>query len=299
VYYTAAQAYRAARSSPGSLPDGHFIAEINPEVERAVNEAAELAQRGKMDQARATMERLLREHPANHTVYFGMGVLHAIRGECRQSIPWFDKATAIFPYFVEAHFNKALAYQKELDIANAVRAYRKVVEVGDPKEPEVAKAKEFLKDIAAAILKNDGVDLDTYMESQDVFNRAFALMERGDWEGALAGFRATAAKNDWNAPTHGNMGLCLARLGRKAEALKELDRAIEVDPRYEPAMFNRLAVERMEEGKPMVVAGFERIDFSRQQVMRTREGGSFFRRLSAMCRRDHNGREESHDKTQQ
>jgi len=297
VHYTTAQTYRAARSSPGALPDGHFIAEINPEVERAVNEAAELAQRGGTDQARATMERLLREHPRNHTVHFGMGVLHAIRGEHRESIKWFDKATAIFPYFIEAHFNKALAYQKELDIAGAVRAYRKVVEVGDPKELEVKRAKEFLADMAAAIRTSDGVDLDTYMESQDAFNHAFDLMEQGNWEEALAGFRAATAKNDRNAPTHGNIGLCLAKLGRKAEALKELDLAVEIDPRYEPAKFNRVAVERMEEGKPMDVAGFERIEFGKEQVLSKREGGSWFRRFSAMRRRRHARKGESDGRT--
>ena len=297
AHYTAAQTHRAARSSLGALPDGHFITEINPEVERAVNEAAELAQRGKMDQARATMERLLREHPGNHTVHFGMGVLHAIRGEHRESIKWFDKATAIYPYFVEAHFNKAVAYQKELDVANAVRAYRKVVEVGDPKELEVKRAREFLANMAAAIGKDDGVDLDTYLESQDAFNHAFDLMEQGDWEEALAGFRAAAARNDRNAPTHGNIGLCLANLGRKAEALKELDRAMVIDPRYEPAKFNRVAVERMVEGKPMEVAGFERIEFSKQQVLSKREGGSWSSRFSAMRGRKHEREGESDDRT--
>jgi Tfp pilus assembly protein PilF len=113
----------------------------------------------------------------------------------------------------------------------------------------------------------------------------------------LAGFRAAAAKTERNAPTHGNIGLCLARLGRKAEALKELDRAIAIDPRYQPAMFNRLAVERMEEGKPMAVAGFERIEFSKDQLMRKRKGGSFFRRFSEMRGRMHERESESDDRT--
>lgn len=192
AHYTAAQTYRAARSSSGALPDGHFITEINPEVKRA---------------------------------------------------------------------------------------------------------REFLANMAAAIGKDDGVDLDTYLESQDAFNHAFDLMEQGDWEEALAGFRAAAARNDRNAPTHGNIGLCLANLGRKAEALKELDRAMVIDPRYEPAKFNRVAVERMVEGKPMEVAGFERIEFSKQQVLSKREGGSWSSRFSAMRGRKHEREGESDDRT--
>jgi tetratricopeptide (TPR) repeat protein len=269
-HYATAQGYRAGRATSGAMPDGHFIVEINPEVEQAVNEAAELAGRGRMDQARATMERLLREHPVNHTVHFGMGVLNAIQGEHLEAIKWFDRATTIYPYFVEAYFNKGVACQKEFDIAGSVRAFRKVVDVGDPKELEVKHAKDLLSGMADAIRKTDGIDLDTYMESQDLFNRAFALFEAGSWEEALAGFRAAAAKNDRNSPTHGNIGLCLASLGRKAEALKELDRALEIDPRYEPAKFNRVAVERMEEGRPMEGVGYQRICFSKEQVLADR-----------------------------
>ena len=68
--------------------------------------------------------------------------------------------------------------------------------------------------------------------------------------------------NDRNVPTHGNMGLCLAKLARKAAALKELDRAIEMDSGYEPAKDNRLVVEQMEEGLPLEAAKFRRVEFS-------------------------------------
>ena len=268
THYTTARKYQAARRSPARLPDGHFIAELNPEVEQAVNDALELAQRGKTDPAWESMQRLLRQHPGNHTVCFGMGTLHANGGDHRDAIKWFDKAIAIFPYFVEAHFNKAAAYQKQLDVGNAIRSYRKVVEVGDPGETTVKQAQSFLDSMAEVIQKNEGVDLDAYLESHDEFNRAFALMEKGDWLSALAGFRACAAKTDRHAPTHGNMGICFAKLGRKAEALAELDRALEIDPDYEPAITNRVLVERIEEGKPMDFAPFAKIEYGKERFVR-------------------------------
>ena len=107
-------------------------------------------------------------------------------------------------------------------------------------------------------------------------------MEQGAWDRALAGFRAAAAMNDRNPPTHGNMGLCLAKLGRRAEALMELDRALEIDPQYDPASQNRVVVERMQEGVPMDIAGVKRVEFSKEKVMREQEGRSWFRRLIAM-----------------
>src|ERR1039457_1572543 len=91
-------------------------------------------------------------------------------------------------------------------------------------------------------------------------------MEKGDWSGALAGFRASAAKHDRNSPIHGNMGLCLAHLGHKAQALAEFDRALEIDPEYSPAAANRAAAEHMEEGAPLKSAGFKIVEFAREKI---------------------------------
>ncbi len=285
THYAVAQQYRASRRGPATLPDGHFIAELNPEVETAVNHAMDLAERGKLDKAWPEVKRLLREHPGNHTVLFAEGTLHAIQAEHGKAIECFDRAIAIFPYFVEAHFNRAVSYQKQLDVCNAIRAFRKVVEVGDPKEPEVKKAQSFLDDMAETIRRNDGVDLDAYLESQVEFDRAYALMERGEWLSALDGFRAAAAKNGRNAPIHGNMGLCYAKLGHKAKALAALDRALELDPDYGPAKTNRRAVERMEEGRPLDIASFVSTNWSRERFER-RQADGFGSRLKRLLGRD-------------
>jgi len=252
AYYTTVQQYRAVRRTPAAPPDGHYIVEINPEVERAVNGAMELAQKGKTNQALTSMNGLLREHPRNHIVCYGLGALHAIEGAHKEAIQWFDKAIAIFPYFVEAHFNKAVAYRKQFDVGNAIRAYRKAVEFGKRADPMVEQAQSFLDSMTKTIRRHEGVDLDTYLKAMTEFDDAFALMEKGNWLRALEGFRLCVALTERHAPSHGNMGLCYAKLGHKAKALAELDRALEIDPRYELAMANRVVVERMEEGRPIV-----------------------------------------------
>jgi tetratricopeptide (TPR) repeat protein len=268
TYYTVAEQYRATRSAPAQRPQRHFLIEINPDVEQAVNDTLDLARKGQSQQAWEAMKGLLKKQPQNHLACYGMGTLHALEGNCQHAIRWFDKAIAIYPFFVEAHYNKAVAYQKQVDVGNAIRAYRKVVEIGDPTDDVVRQAQTFLDSSAVVIRQNEGVDLDTYLESQAEFDRAFALMEKGDWLSALARFRASAAKTDRHAPTHGNMGICLAKLGRKAAALAELDRALEISPNYEPALNNRPIVERMEEGKAMDFAPFQRIYYARECLTR-------------------------------
>lgn len=264
TYHTAAQQYRAERSQrtvPAALPKGHFIVELNPEIEAAVDAAMELCDRGKVEAARVQVNRLLLAHPENHLVCYAKGVLHAIQEEHEEAIKWFDKALAIYPYLVEAHFNKAVAYQKLLRLAPAVLAYRQVVALGDPNDLPARQARSFLDDLAVSIRRTEGVDLDSYIESESLFDHAFTRMAQGDWDGALSGFRASAAKNDRNAPIHGNMALCLAELGFKAQSLAELERALEIDPQYEPAMTNRAVIERMQEGIALNAGGFERIEY--------------------------------------
>ena len=91
-------------------------------------------------------------------VCYGMGTVHAIKGEYKESVKWFDKAISIFPYFVEAYFNMAVSYQKQLDVGNAIRAYRKVVELASKRYARKA-CQIVLDGMAVAIRRTEGVDL--------------------------------------------------------------------------------------------------------------------------------------------
>lgn len=267
-HYANAQLYQQSRRAPAVSQDEPFIVEVDSDVESAVSDALELAQNGSMERARARMDSLLRKHPENHMVCYGMGTLYGFQGDYQKAVEWLDKATAIFPSFVEAHFNKAVSFQKLLDVANAIRSYRKVVAVGKASDPEIKEAQSFLDGMAASIRKSDGVDLDTFLKAHDEFNAAFEHMEKKDWSQALEGFRVCVALSERHAPSHGNMGLCLAKLGRKAEALAALDHALEINPRYEPARLNRVIVERMQEGRPLEVTETKSIEFGKESFLR-------------------------------
>jgi Flp pilus assembly protein TadD len=149
-----------------------------------------------------------------------------------------------------------------------------VVEIGESDLPEVQEARDAVEVMEKYVRENDGIDLDTYLEALDEFDQAFARLQAGDYRSALNGFRFAAAKNDRNAPTHGNLGLCLAKLGRKAEALAELNRAIELDPGYHPARANLLAVEQMKEGQPLSAEVDVPINFNRDRLEQEARDGN-------------------------
>jgi tetratricopeptide (TPR) repeat protein len=269
-HFIAALKNESKRGNRSGDSKRHFLFELNPEVEETVDALLQRAEEGETDQTLSELYELWREHPQNHVVCYAIGTVHGLREETSEAIEWFDKAIAINPFLIEAHFNKGVAFQKQLEVASSVRAFRKVLELGDPADPVYRQARSQVDGIARVIRKTEDVDLDTYLESYEEFDRAFALMEQKDWSGALAGFRNCLIKVERHAPTHGNMAICFAQLGRKAEALASLDRALEIDPDYGPALQNRGNVEEMEEGKPMAPAGFESVDYSREKFKKQR-----------------------------
>ena len=119
--------------------------------------------------------------------------------------------------------------------------------------------------ISAQVWKDQRLTLDSFLQASDLFHQAFALMEKSDWQAALAGFRASVAINRNNAPSQGNIGLSLSYLGRKAEALAAFDRALEIDPDYQPARSNRNFIQDSEEGVSLDNIGFKTINYSEKK----------------------------------
>ncbi len=245
-----------------------FLIEINPEVEQAVDNALRFAEGGNLARALELLQELEREHPRNHLICYGLGTVKALGGKHDEAILHLDKAIEIYPYFIEAMFNRATSYRDMLDIPNAIRKYREVLEIADPADFVAKHSREVLKSIAETIQKHHGTDLDAFLNSNDEFVRVCDAMDQGEWSTALAGLQNCATQVPRNPPTLGNMGICLAALGRKADALAALDRALEINPDYQPASSNRPIIERMEEGTPAEISDFRSINFAKEQLER-------------------------------
>ena len=265
VYYASTQKYEDRHSVTAVLPEGHFLLDINPEVEQAVDAALIQLEKGLTHQSLSSLIKLLELYPQSYEVNYGIGTVHAVKGQPEKAIQWFDKAIAIYPYSIHAHYNKAVAYSQLLDFPNCIRSYQRVVALGDPKEQAAQEARAFIAKVSASIWKEQRLTLDAYLEANNYFREAFALMEKNEWQAALDGFRASAAINPTNAPSQGNIGLCLGYLGRKAEALAALDRALEINPDYEPASSNREIIEKLTEGVPLENIDSITIDYSKEK----------------------------------
>lgn len=265
-YFEAATQYHSSKVQESSHK--RFIVEVNEVVERKVDSALGLIERGKIREARDILTELKKKHPKNYQVIYGLGVTHAFEGQLDDAINYFTRATDIFPYFIEAHFNKGIAYKKKFDLRNMVKSLKKVIEIGNAQDETVQQAKDLVSSLENEILKNQNINLDDFFEAQDKFEMAFSHMEKGEWQNAISGFKECLNINQNHQQSYGNLGLCYAQLGQRAKAITSLDKALEIDPKYEPARLNKAMIEGLQEGEKPNVKQFQSIEYYKEFPLR-------------------------------
>ena len=142
---------------------------------------------GKTEEATTRSDGLLEKHPHYPTVQYAKGCLCAQQGDPAASIPFFEDAVRINPYFLEAWANLSLAASQVLKLSRAAEAAREVIELDQPGSPISAQAKSLLTDLNR-FAREGGVSLKNFLEASVVFDEAFDLMDQGDFEGARKGF---------------------------------------------------------------------------------------------------------------
>jgi tetratricopeptide (TPR) repeat protein len=240
-----------------------FIIAIDEEIDRKVNDALGMVEMGFIDKGAVIIEGLMTHYPDYQTVHFGMGVVHAFREQYDEAIRCFKKALDIFPYFIDAQFNLAVSYQKKLDVGNTIKAHQKVVEIGSADDDLVRQARRFLSSMEENIRKEQGIGLEAYLKGMDIFEKACDYMEEAKWEKAIVCFKdcLNIVKNHYQS--YGNMGLCYAKLGKREQAISALDRAIEINPGYEPALINREMIAGLKADERIPDGHIETIDYSK------------------------------------
>jgi tetratricopeptide (TPR) repeat protein len=113
----------------------------------------------------------------------------------------------------------------------------------------LSEAKRRLDDLEKMIRKLHGFDMDIFLSNSDTFNKAFAALQNRQFVSAISLFKVVLATDPKNVQSWGNLGLAYAGIGEKGKALECLDKALELDPEYEIAAVNKLAIEVMREGE--------------------------------------------------
>lgn len=227
------------------IEDMDFDLDPTLDIKNSVDHALSLLENDQMEEAETMINNLIKKHPRHHQVQYAMGFLLIFQDKIDEAITYFDAAIEISPQFIDAHYNRAVAYKEKLEIENMVRAFQDVIRIGESHNYFVKESQKMLDSFESSIMETDGVDLETYIKSLTNFDNGFEQMENGNIESAIKLFQKSISYNGNNPKPYSNLGICYSKIGKQQLALEAFDKAIEIDPTYQPALINRKVTERM------------------------------------------------------
>jgi len=237
-HFKEAERYRNGRIRQGHRPE--FTVRIDERVEKETDRALQQIELGYgVAEAEARIRQLYREDPDLWCTQYAMGVVYLAHGDAERAAVHFEQAVTTDPYFAEAHYNLSACHQQSVEPLKAIRSLQAARDVAKPGTGIHTKANARLRELADVVRRTEGVGMKTFLQAGEVFDRGVASMDKGDFRQAIIEFRESLRIRP-NAPQpYGNLGICFGKLGMKERAMAMLDRALEIDPTYEPAMWNR------------------------------------------------------------
>lgn len=250
-YYAQSEQYAQDKAKKFSRIKQLLSTIFNPEVDEILFQALAMIKSGNIAEGEEIISELLQKHPNLATVHYAMGVVCQEKNQYDEAITYFDKTVEMFPYFIEAWFNKGACHQIKLEVEETLKAYQKVIELGEPEQDIVCQAKDFLAGFEKTIYEEAGISLDMYQKAKEQFKIAYMDMQNRKYEKAITGFQMVTSMNPKLSQAYGNIGICYAYLGYKQEALDALDKALQIEPQYEPAIHNRIIIASLKEGEKL------------------------------------------------
>jgi tetratricopeptide (TPR) repeat protein len=253
-------------------PEEPFIAELRPDLDEAVDRVLQRMESGLGRAVEPELKALLKKNPHYHMTHYAMGAyMGTVMKDPAGALPFFEKAVQILPPFPEGHYNLAIAARMACDIPKAVKALRAALRYSREDGEIAAKARQELQFLETTLLQTSPFpNLDAYLANAKLFDDGFVCLNQGDFEKAVQLFQRVLGENPTHVQSFGNMALAYAGLGRRAKAMECFDRALALDPEYEPAITNRRVVAPMREGEPFLPDGMKETQYYAQKLLRER-----------------------------
>jgi len=207
----AAAAQETLRRQPGYLPARLLL-------------ARSLLELGRADESRALYEALVREHPEAAEAHYGLGRIHAARGEKAAAVEQLRKACELFPAFGAAHFALARVYR---DQGDKEKAQQELALYQKDKNGWPAVPDPFM-DTLVALKTGAGARL----------QKGIQLAEAGQLQAAADEHEAALAADPTLVPAHVNLIQIYGSLGRPDKAEEHYRAAIALDPNRADAYYD-------------------------------------------------------------
>jgi len=114
-----------------------------PDSQDLFTQATELVELGRLDEALAIFQALLKTDSNNATVWNNLGIILFRQGKYREAVNAFGQVTEINPQFANAWFNKSLALVHLGKDTEALRALDKVLKL-NPRDKEAQSQRALI-----------------------------------------------------------------------------------------------------------------------------------------------------------
>jgi tetratricopeptide (TPR) repeat protein len=192
--------------------------------------------------ARRVIDRVPEGSQAYGEACYHLGTALAMMQDFEGSYEALSKALEVNPRDAMALHNRGLSAQFMTLTARALRDLERAVKLArNPEERQILRETlDSTREIVEMQLadRGPGFTLDQLAEQQEAFQRGLALMEEERWAEAEQVFRGVIRVADVAPQPWGNLGGCLVMQERYDEAEEAFKRALEIDPDYDPALYN-------------------------------------------------------------
>jgi Flp pilus assembly protein TadD/mono/diheme cytochrome c family protein len=187
----------------------------------------------------------LEKYPDDFTANYMMGDLLLSKGETQKATQYFGKAASANPQSAVANTEYGIALFSEGKVPEAEKLFKQALEV----DPGYTDARFDLASAQAAsaewedsagnfqrVLKERPDDPKAHQHLGEVLMLwGDSLLQNGKGEEALARYRDALPIRSMDPVLHGKIGAALAAMAKLDEAEVELRKALQIDPRSEPA----------------------------------------------------------------
>ena len=215
------------------------------------NAAAAYIQAGELDQASAILGDLIENPFPVPRVYLLMAEVSRLRKDYSGAEDYYEKALKNDPDVVKVKVGLGWLYLDRKEWPKAEAAFNEAL-AKDPESLGAARglAQVFIQkgEFQKAIVQYE------QLAQKDPDNPAIAgstgwvYLKMDNPKAALEIFQKILARNDQDAKAHTNAGLAYALMNDADNALKEWNRALELDPKLEPALRNKKLLEDVMQG---------------------------------------------------
>jgi tetratricopeptide (TPR) repeat protein len=242
----AVTAYRAAVDTQVAHPDVQFAARrltqlgATPEqalqVRQWMEEAAEAAKAGRVEDTQRAFERVLSVLPTHAAANFGMGLMAAKRGQTIDAALMLKKGLEGDPDYYPALFLLAEIEAGQGQFEQAMEHYQRVFELVGPRR-EGLEARRRLPGLEEAVAKITALKTGLLLEARKAFNEGIESFQKQDFEAAFKAFGRAVLLDEQNPYYVFNRGLAAFNLGNNLVAAQSFERVIQLAPTFGLAHF--------------------------------------------------------------